>query len=521
MITQVENLPIVTTPKARLARLYKKLHRWPGLILSFVLLWFAFSGILLNHRSWFSGVDINRRFLPSNYAYRNWNNAAIKGNLILSPDTILLYGNIGIWRTDSAFSHVEPFQQGFPHGSDHVKIFDLHRTANGDLFAATLFGMYVFDPVLSSWEKLPVPAENERFTGIESIGDTVYAVNRSFLWKGLSKGIHTRFSRLEFAAPAGYDHKITLFATIWQIHSGEIFGLPGRFFVDFAGILTIFLSVTGIIYFFCPGILRRKAKRHKSVSCTARVSRWTLRWHNLAGAWTFPVLLLTFSTGIFLRPPLLLAIAKSRVAPAKHSNLDQPNPWYDKLRDILYDPSSGQWMVSTSEGIFHCGKNDLTPVWYENQPPVSVMGITVFMPDGGNGFLVGSFSGLFHWNPSEPEVTDFISGKTWHAEPGGRPVGDHKVTGIIRGNHGELYVADYDAGIIPPGPGKSFAAMPREIIDRSGMSLWNVALEIHTGRIFQGLLGDFYILLVPLAGLTGIMIVLSGYLLWRRRYRRK
>jgi uncharacterized iron-regulated membrane protein len=51
--------------------------------------------------------------------------------------------------------------------------------------------------------------------------------------------------------------------------------------------------------------------------------------------------------------------------------------------------------------------------------------------------------------------------------------------------------------------------------------LWNVALEIHTGRFFSAILGDFYILIVPLAGLAGVVVVISGYILYRRKFKRK
>ncbi|HNQ38743.1 MAG TPA: hypothetical protein PKJ58_12335, partial [Prolixibacteraceae bacterium] len=80
--------------------IFKKLHRWPGLILSFVLLFYAVTGIVMNHREGLSGIDVDRDMLPGNYAYTNWNNAALKGSLVLSPDSILVYGNIGIWLTD-------------------------------------------------------------------------------------------------------------------------------------------------------------------------------------------------------------------------------------------------------------------------------------------------------------------------------------------------------------------------------------------------------------------------------------
>ena len=357
----------------KVAKLYKKLHRWPGLIISFVLLYYGITGIFMNHRELFSRVDINRKYLPKNYEYRNWNNAAIKGNLNIGADSILMYGNIGIWLTDSMFNRYASFNAGLPQGSDNRKIFTVHRTANGDLYTATLFGLYAFDKAASQWEKFKLD-ETERFVGIESVGDTLYVLNRSFLFKGKSAGIHTQFRRIQLPAPDGYINKILLFSTIWQIHSGEILGLPGQLFVDILGLITILLSVTGIIYFFFPGWIKRRSKKDKPTERIVKASRWSLKWHNKIGACTFILLIILFFTGMFLRPPLLIAIASSQVSPIKYSNLDQPNPWYDKLRDIKYDPERGIMLISTSEGMYFTGLSHIKPILFTNQPPISVYG---------------------------------------------------------------------------------------------------------------------------------------------------
>ena len=82
-------------------------------------------------------------------------------------------------------------------------------------------------------------------------------------------------------------------------------------------------------------------------------------------------------------------------------------------------------------------------------------------------------------------------------------------------------MVDYDQGVRPLYHQKAFPRMPDNVRNESGMSLWSFSLEVHTGRIFGSILGDFYILIVPLTGLAGITVVLSGYLLWRKKYRKK
>lgn len=506
---------------SQIVSLYKKLHRWPGLILSFILLYFALTGIVMNHRDWFSGVDVSRHWLPKAYRYTNWNNAALKGNVYLSPDSVLVYGNVGIWLTDSSFTNFINFSHGLPEGMDNRKIFDLHQTTNGHLYAATLFGLFAFDFTDGYWKPLTLEEAGQRFVAVESRGETLIAISRSHIYSGLAAGVHTKLRQHQLPVPDRFDHRITLFETLWQTHSGEIFGLPGKLFVDVLGIATAFLSVTGIIYFIFPGVIRRCNRLGKPSGRMANATRWSLRWHNYVGAWTFLLLIILFFTGMFLRPPLLIAIARAKVAPLRYTHLHQPNPWHDKFRDITFDSTSGRWLLATSEGIFNL-KQDFSRI--ENlpyQPPVSVMGINTFEPMGDGAFLVGSFSGLFLWNPRYATVYNYITGQVHQEVSGGRPVGDFKVTGTIRTLGGKQFLVDYDRGAIPLWHREAFPAMPDNVREVATMSLWNLCLEIHTGRFFQGLLGIFYILLVPLSGLAGMVVVLSGYLLWRKRYRGK
>jgi len=254
------------------------------------------------------------------------------------------------------------------------------------------------------------------------------------------------------------------------------------------------------------------------------INRWSLKWHNKIGAWTFVLLIILYFTGMFLRPPLLIAIARAELSPLKYTHLDQPNPWHDKLRDILYDPNENTLLLSTSEGMYDTKPYPLSPRQMPHQPPVSVMGITTFQPLEDGSYLIGSFSGLFRWHPDSLEVRDYFSGKIYREPAGGRPVGEYKITGAITHPGGGMYVADYEQGILPSPEAVStmpFPQMPSEVLNESGMSLWNVCLEIHSGRFFRSLTGDGYILLVPLSGLLGITVLISGYLLWRKKYRHK
>ena len=104
-------------------KFFRKYHKWVGVIYALIILSYVFSGIVLNHRDLLSGINIDRKLLPEAYSYRNWNNAAVKSSLKISPDSILLYGNVGVWLTDSIFSEFNDFNTGFPKGVDNRKIF--------------------------------------------------------------------------------------------------------------------------------------------------------------------------------------------------------------------------------------------------------------------------------------------------------------------------------------------------------------------------------------------------------------
>jgi len=506
----------MVTKKNKIKRL-KKYHKWPGLIISFLLIYYAVSGILMNHRGLISGIDIDRSSLPKEYLYKNWNLAALKGNQILSEDSILAYGNIGVWLTDSSMINYSDFNFGFPKGIDNRKIFDIHLSPKNNLYAATLFGLYHYNNEMKKWQKIPLDTQIDRFVSVISKGDSIIAMNRSYIFTGLDKGYNTKFSRIELKAPKPYENKVSLFETIWQIHSGEIFGLPGKLFVDFVGLLSLLLSISGIIYFFFPKLITRRKRKNKSVVKLSSTNKFSLKWHNKIGAWFIVFLIITTLTGMFLRPPLLLTIARTEISAIKFTHLDQPNPWYDDLRDIIYNVEKDEFILAGYKGLYELKSLKGIPKLFNSQPPISVMGINVFEKFDKDSYLIGSFSGLFLWNPNHNIVTDFISGKPHENSSMGRPFGSYAISGLIKDQKNNNHIVDYSHGILSGNSSTSFPQMPENILSKSPMSLWNFCLEVHTGRIFHSLLSDFYILIVPLSGIVAIIVIISGYLIYRRR----
>ena len=511
MIVSFQLLPM---RKTKWIKFFKKLHKWPAIIIAFIAMLFAASGIVMNHRSLFSKIDISRKLLPANYTYSNWNQSALRGSLTTEGRNFI-YGNIGVWEFDNQQTEFTDFNQGFPEGIDNRKVYSLKEFKN-ELFAATHFGLFRRNNE-SDWEKLQLPVKNERITDLTIKADTLIILTRNYLLKTADG---ETFQKIQLPEPINYKRETGLFDTFWQLHSGELFGLTGKLIVDLLGLVTIVLSITGLLHFSFPKIIRRRKRKTQTVKSLVSTKKTNLHWHNVVGYIFALFLLINTFAGIHLRPPLLIAIANKKVEIIPGTHLDSPNPWQDKLRRVLWDENRGVYIFSTSEGFFFATENlndKLIPA--PVQPPVSVMGCNVLEFINLKQLLVGSFSGMFVWNLETGAVNNFFSGDTYIAPSGmARPIASNMVTGLIQNEQSTFWV-DYNRGIIGLN-GQSFPAMSGIIHSDSPMSLWNVSQEIHTGRIFESFLGPFYILFVPFAGICLLIVLISGVLVWWWVYRR-
>jgi len=490
----------------------RKYHKWPALVFTLFFLLFAISGILMNHRQTTAHIDIDRKYLPKNYHLKNWNLASVKGIRTITSDSIIFYGGIGIWLTNSNFDNWKPLMEGIPAGSDYRRVFDLEVTPNG-ILAATRFGLYWLNKGENQWEKLHLPETDEFCTSIEIVEPNIYITTRNSIYYATAQTLH--FTPIDLKAPIGARKEISTFRLFWNIHSGEILGIPGRLLADLVALVIIFLSLTGIIYFLSPKIIKRYHERIK-LHNLKRTTRFSIKWHLKVGAMATLLLVISALTGTFLRPPFLLTIANSRIV---LSNQDVTNSYYwnDKLRDLRYDSCRKKFILATSDGLYHCADLSEPLTKFHGQPPVSVMGINILEPLDNEFYLVGSFSGLFLWSPQTGEIFDYITGKPHRNDNALRkPLGENVVSGYAQ-ILGIEYMFDYNKGMVSLHHSESVIPMPSSVANAFKFPLWNLAQEIHTGRIFSFLLGNFYILVVPLTGIFLVVVVLSGFMMWYKR----
>lgn len=523
--------------KQRRHRRLRWVHKWGGLFFTLFLIIFALSGIVLNHRVALSEVDVPRSVLPPEYRMEHWNLGAVKGTLRVSSDSILLYGENGLWLTDSSRACFSRFERGMRPGADNRLVANVVRTHSGQLFAVTTFDAYQWNYSTQSWQRLTERfAPSDRMTDAAVKGDTLVLQSRSELF--LATAPYTHFERIHLKAPTNAPLGRFTFRTLWMLHSGELFGAWAQYFVDSLGVILIVLCLTGVVLAFFPKLLKRQRKRQpEGKSVLRRVFKFSLQLHNKLGVYLLAFLLLLTVTGMFLRPPLLVAIARLRHQPLALTHEHNPNPWWDNLRMIRYDRHHHRWLLQTPFGFFTTSNLHSAPTKLDHEPPVGFMGTNVLQQEDADHWIAGSFSGLYRWNARTGESWNLYTGQRYVApKHQGIPDFTYSVSGYSTDLGARPVVFDYNRGAeYALGGAKKaatdddeqefvcyeradFSVMPEQVQD-GRLSLWRVALETHTGRIYTFLPNIVIQLFIFLSGTFLLTVLISGYVVWRKFHR--
>ena len=505
-------------------------------------------------------------------------------------DSVLVYGCAGVFLTDSRLSTWQDFNAGLPESIDERNVRHVVKAKDGSLWCAALRDVYRYDENSHRWKKVELPGNEERIMDV-ALGKNsiqVVALTRSRIFEitpiasnidvsespsslassakggvsekspdifekksgGFSEKVGTFLGKYRveakiIPAPKNYEPKTTLFKLVWHLHSGEFFGLPGKLVVDAIALVLIVLSITGIIRFILPYGIRR-AKKVKSeerrvknsLAAKNRMKRlgkqfaWNMKWHNKIGYVTIVLTLWIAITGMCLRPPLMVPLVLSKLPQTVG---EDGNVWQDKLRAIRWDAVQGDWLVSTSEGFLRVDEDfSQAPKMLPDDecPKLSPMGVTVWESDGKGGWIVGSFRGIYRWNPvnhSLNQILDYFTGKP-SEETSMIPISDNLVCGYSEDFlGGKPLVFDFAKGVEDakgqavalcndePKTSRNEESMSDLICETAPMSLWNVALELHVGRCYSPFLGPLSDLFVFLSGLLITLVLLSGYIISHRR----
>jgi len=488
-------------------KFWRKYHRYIGLIFSFFLIMFCVSGVILNHRTVVSSIDVNRKLLPSAYTIKNYNNGIIKATLPYKKDYILCYGVGGCFVADKRFENFYSFNSGFDKGIDNKKVNGAIMTADSSYYAITQYAFYKL--VNNSWHKISLQNNKERLSDITLKEDSIIILSRSkvFIFSHKDNTIKSLYLK----PPTNYENKTTLFKIVWLLHSGELFGKVGKIFVDFIAIIITFLCIGGIIHFILPYNIRRKAKKNIASNREKKFMRYNLKLHRKVGLWSIVFTLLITLTGMSLRPPLMVPLVLNKITDIKSVITNNKNPFADKLRAIRWDDNTNSWLISTSEGWYRARTLDSKMEKITLSPYISPMGVNIFAKDKKDNWIVGSFAGIVRWNTKTNEIKDYFTNKDYVFYSNKRPIGSVMASGYsteIEGKDDIIFT--YDKGSLTPLPNMS------KILQQTPISLWNLALEVHTGRIYSFFLGQLNALYVFFSGVIVILILVSGIMILHR-----
>lgn len=504
----------------RLFRLSRWLHKYVGLLLILFLMWMSVSGVLLNHPHWIAGATVPGWLVPAHYLPDNWNRSAITSVVFAGSDSATAYlgGKIGVYKSIAGRVDPEPLSRGFPAEAFYAKtnhLFLHDRGANSSLFAATDGGLYRADTATETWERIPLGSHRDRVVKLLEVDDTLHVFTAS--------GLFTLDLLEADAAPVpvelereGGTTRVSKVKLFFDLHGGEVWGLPGKLLFDLAGILLFYLSFSAFYAWYYPRKLKQRRRRGKArpAAWQGGLFRFIHKYHLKLGIWVAAILLLIGGTGLFMRPPLL-AVLMGDVPRAWYPGPLSENVWEEKIQNALFDPVNDKFIVQASDGLWEAAA-ELNVAFREIElpTPIFVMGATVFEADDSGRYAVGSFAGLYGYHPADGDVTDLLNPGQSPPTSVMRPA-ELMITASFRTPNGTELINTHEEGLMRLNcePNELFR-MPPQIRGEYRMPLWNYLFEIHNGRFFKRWVGEWYILIVPLGSLLFLLVTISGVYDW-------
>ncbi len=479
----------------------------------------SISGILLNHPEIIEDISVWQWMLPDEYELVNWNRSSIIQAEYSTQTSNLAYfgGHEGVvMTTDGGYSFKDLNINGYPSSAyaKKTKTIALYQDINSEiLFAGNYDGLYQFDNESTRWSKLNLPGSETRVMKLIKYKDSLIVATDSEIFIGKVSNNDMKFKKLELAR-IDENPSMTLIELFFQLHSGEIWGLPGKLIFDVAALILLFLSVSGLYLWLSPKYRRFKENRHWKRA--SNHTGWFFKYHLKLGIWSFVILLIFAVTGLFMRPPLIGELIDGEIA-LKYVPASNPtNQWKHRIRNANYDAATDRVVIDTKDGYWVSDAGLYGKYSKQYSPvPIFAMGATVLENDDQGNMLVGSFAGLYRVTRSGQYAENVIDEDA--------PIvsavraGANLVTGYFKEPDGTEYVTTHFGGLInvenPYAKSKKFK-MPNFLKENYSMSLWNYLFELHNGRIFQAFLGDFYILIIPLSALIFILVIVTGVFDW-------
>lgn len=504
---------------SKLSKYSKWFHKYFGLVLILFIAWMSFSGVLLNHPDLISGVNIPAFLTPNQYHYKSWNRSSLIELQYLkqNPETAIGCGKAGVWITYDGGNTFTSYNEGLPESLYYLKTADLFVFEDGNtlFLAGTKGGLYKRYLDDSKWVSVDLPLPDADIKKILHINDRLVLFSDSDVFSSAFPAEKFHFEKVT-ASQESESEYVSLVDLFFELHSGSIWGFPGKLLFDLAGIILFFLSVSAFYSWYYPW--KRKKQKPFGIQSSGRVRRmfkWFFKYHLKLGIWAALVLLIFGVTGFFMRPPMLVALTNGRISKVLYPGHLDENPWHGKINNALYNKSKNQIVIETTDGFWQ-GKADFSEPFhkYKMNVPVFVMGTTVFENIDSVTCLVGSYNGLFRYNSKTDISYDLLTQREADNISSVMPA-DIMITGYFITPDDEVFITSHEKGLLPVDNAQTNGRfqMPEEA-SQIGFPMWNWLFEIHNGRFFKDWIGGFYILIIPLGSLLYVLIILSGVYDW-------
>ena len=394
------------------------------------------------------------------------------------------------------------------------------------LLAATRDGLYGCEPRTGSWRRIRLGEGVEDVRRILQIGRRLVVFTDSHAYESLLHGdvgqLAFRLVRLTREGPAD---DVSLLRFFFELHSGAVWGLPGRLVFDLAAVALIFLSISACYLWFWPRS-RKWRRRPKIERRSKRLGKRWFTWlyanHLRVGVWATLILLVMGGTGMFLRPPLLVLLVPFSIPASSYPAPAPENPWHHGIHNCVYDSARDEILIETTGG-FWSGPADFSEPFKPDRfrPPIFAMGTTVLEATEDGRFIVGSFGGLYLAGRYGGPTIDLRTGEPMTRRRPQRP-GVWMVGGYFKTPGGDAFMVDFREGLQPVGDARRDGRfpMPAETARDYRMPMWSFLFELHNARLFRDWLGAFYIFVPTLGGLGLVLITLTGLLDWAFRSRK-
>lgn len=502
---------------AKIFKKSRKIHKYLGLFLLLFLTWMAISGIILNHPKMIKNASVSKSIVPKSYHPNNWNRSSMKGVVSVENLGNVIYGNQGVYLEHNG-KITSQMSGEFPQSARGKRTNHLvYDKPHSQLWAATNDGLFSANISDMVWNRYHIISENSPILKILKHNDSTILVGDSFVLVAESTNKLFHYSEMDRLD----DDSTTLIEVFFKLHSGSIFGMPGIILWDIAGLVLVFLSVSAFYIWFYPKRWKRRAKKNKSIKDSEKKNRsFFLRFHKKLGWYFALILLIIVGTGIFMRPPLIVALLDKEVP--KLSKLINHNPWHHKIRNAMFDVKTNQLILDCKDGFWRGNPYDNNSFErFDVEVDLFAMGATVLENTLDGHWVIGSFGNLDVYDPISMKSESVLVEE--EDKSSARPAAT-MVTAYVNFN-GIPYVLGHNKGLCNAQTQQPVTdiPMPDEIRENYRMPLWNFMFELHNGRLFRGAIGSLYILVVPLGGLLSLLVLLSGIFdfWWSRRKPRK